>query len=150
TGAGEMGNWGVHILDDVRNVVFLDKVAMPAHVIGGGARAAWDDAGETPNVHFAQFDADGVPVVIALTNLPAEPGGDRSPRRPGPGSGYLAYCEGGRLEGQRASAKAFDNNGKLIREFRGDSGMSHPQRNFLAAVEKQDASILNAPPLIGH
>ena len=26
TGSGEMGNWGVHVLDDVRNNVFQDKV----------------------------------------------------------------------------------------------------------------------------
>ena len=24
TGSGEMGNWGVHVLDDARNNVFLD------------------------------------------------------------------------------------------------------------------------------
>jgi hypothetical protein len=29
TGSGEMGNWGVHVLDDLRNNVFLDKVNLP-------------------------------------------------------------------------------------------------------------------------
>jgi hypothetical protein len=29
TGSGEMGNWGVHVLDDLRNNVFLDKVTLP-------------------------------------------------------------------------------------------------------------------------
>jgi predicted dehydrogenase len=149
TGAGEMGNWGVHILDDVRHTVLLDAVTLPQRIIGGGARAAWDDAGETPNLHFAQFDADGVPVVISLCNLPARPGGDRSPKHSGPGSGYIVYCEGGRLEGQRGGGAAFDRDGQLIREFKGDSGMGHHQQNFIDAVRNRDSSILNASGTVG-
>ena len=42
TGSGEMGNWGVHVLDDVRNVVFRDSVAVPRRIIGGGGRVVWD------------------------------------------------------------------------------------------------------------
>ena len=34
TGSGEMGNWGVHVLDDVRNVVFQDSVALPRRISG--------------------------------------------------------------------------------------------------------------------
>ena len=56
TGSGEMGNWGVHVLDDARNNVFLDKVKLPSRVMGGGGRVAWNDAGDTPNVHFCYFD----------------------------------------------------------------------------------------------
>ncbi|MCC6492199.1 MAG: hypothetical protein IT424_04175 [Pirellulales bacterium] len=122
---------------------------MPSRILGGGARVAWDDAGETPNLHCAHFDAGDVPVVIALCNLPATPGGDRSPKRPGPGSGYIAYCEGGRLEGQRGGAAAFDHDGKLIRRFQGDGGMGRHQQNFIDAVRKQDHAILNASATIG-
>lgn len=45
TGAGEMGNWGVHIIDDVRNVVFQDEVAFPRRVVTAGGRFGWHDAG---------------------------------------------------------------------------------------------------------
>ncbi len=38
TGSGEMGNWGVHVLDDARNNVFLDKVTLPRRIMGGGGR----------------------------------------------------------------------------------------------------------------
>ena len=69
TGNGEMGNWGVHVLDDVRNNIFLDTVSLPKKVMGGGGRVAWDDAGETPNAHFAYFDTGTIPVVIGLSNL---------------------------------------------------------------------------------
>jgi hypothetical protein len=145
-----MGNWGVHVLDDVRNNVFQDKVALPRRVLGGGGRVVWNDAGETPNIHFAYFDTGSIPVVIALTNLTAGPGERRSPKHPGPGSGYIAYCEGGRLEGQRRRAVAFDKSGKVMKKFSGNSGDGIHQRNFIDAVRKRDASILNSDVEVGH
>jgi hypothetical protein len=150
TGSGEMGNWGVHVLDDLRNNVFLDKVSLPRRILGGGGRVSWNDAGETPNVHFVHFDTGTIPVVIALSNLPAEPGSSERPDHPGPGSGYIAYCEGGRLEGQRRRAAAFDVDGKKIREFSGNSGRGVHQQNFIEAVRNRDSSILNSDAQTGH
>ena len=115
TGSGEMGNWGVHVLDDLRNNVFQDKVVLPKRIFGGGGRVAWNDAGNTPNVHFVYFDTGSIPVVIGLTNLTGGPSERRSPKHAGPGSGYIAYCEGGRLEGQRGRAVAFDKDGKEVK-----------------------------------
>jgi predicted dehydrogenase len=149
TGSGEMGNWGVHVLDDVRNVVFRDSVAVPRRILGGGGRVVWDDAGETPNVHVVAFDTGTLPVVIGLSNLPAGPDNAKPPNVPGPGSGYIVYGEGGRLEGQRGSAKAYDKEGKILKEFRGDSGAGH-QANFVDAVLKRDANLLNAEVQVGH
>lgn len=149
TGSGEMGNWGVHVLDDCRNNVFQDKVALPRRIMGGGGRVAWNDAGNTPNAHFAYFDADGIPVVIGLSNLRAHAKADRGPKHPGPGSGYIAYCEGGRLEGQRGRAAAFDNDGKLIQKFPSGGGTSH-QENFIEAVRTRDRSIQNAEIALGN
>ena len=149
TGSGEMGNWGVHILDDVRNNVFQDSVTLPQKIFGGGGRISWHDAGDTPNVHFAYLDTGSIPVVIALTNLADKPGSKKSPVYPGPKSGYVAYCEGGRFEGQRGRGAAYDADGKLIRKFKGDEGKYH-QRNFIEAVTAQDSSMLNAPIEMGH
>ncbi|QDU61787.1 Inositol 2-dehydrogenase [Planctomycetes bacterium Pan216] len=150
TGSGEMGNWGVHVLDDVRNNVFQDRVKLPKKIIGGGGRVVYGDAGNTPNVHFTYFDTDDIPVVIGLSNLPAKPGakGKAAPH-PGPGSGYVVYCEGGRFEGHRGGASAYDENGKLIQKFKGDSGKRH-QQNFVDAVRKRDRSLLNAEIQVGH
>ncbi len=150
TGSGEMGNWGVHVLDDLRNNVFLDKVTLPKRIMGGGGRVVWDDAGDTPNVHFVYFDTGSIPTVIGLTNLPAAPGQKKSPKRPGPGSGYVAYCEGGRLEGQRGSAVAYDSDGKVIKRFKGTSGRGAHQQNFLDAVREGNPALLNAEVQIGH
>ncbi|MEL7498845.1 MAG: Gfo/Idh/MocA family oxidoreductase [Planctomycetota bacterium] len=150
TGSGEMGNWGVHILDDVRNNVFQDKVTLPKRVFGGGGRISWNDAGESPNVHFAFFDTGSIPVVIALSNLAEAPGGKKSPKHPGPGSGYIVYCEGGRLEGQRGKAVAFDRDGKKLKEFKGNRGDGIHQANFIKAVQQQKPEMLNADVAVGH
>lgn len=149
TGSGEMGNWGVHVLDDVRNNVFQDSVALPQRILGGGGRIAWNDAGQTPNVHFAYFDTGSIPVVIGLSNLPGTPGTKKSPEHPGPSSGYVAYCEGGRLEGRRGKAVAYDSDGKVVKEFSGNGSVIH-QANFIEAVRKQDSSILNAEVSVGN
>ncbi len=150
TGSGEMGNWGVHVLDDCRNIVFRDQVNLPRRVLGGGGRVVWNDAGETPNIHFVYFDTPQIPVVIGLTNLTAGPGSDRSPQQPGPGSGYIAYCEGGKLEGMRGRAVAFDADGNKIKDFRGNSGNVTHQQNFIDAVRAHDRSLLNAEVEVGH
>lgn len=149
TGSGEMGNWGVHVLDDVRNNVFQDSVTTPKRIFGGGGRVLWNDAGETPNVHFVYFDTGSIPVVIGISNLRAKPDSRKSWEMPGPGSGYVAYCEGGRLEGQRGSARAIDREGKVVRAFKGDSGKAH-QQNFIDAIRANDSSILNADVQVGH
>lgn len=149
TGSGEMGNWGVHVLDDVRNVVFRDSVQVPRRILGGGGRMVWNDAGQSPNVHAVAFDTGSIPVVIGLSNLPDAPDGKKSPDFPGPGSGYVVYCQAGRLEGQRGSAKAYDLDGKLIKEFKGNGGSSH-QANFIEGVRTRKAELLNADVQVGH
>lgn len=150
TGSGEMGNWGVHVLDDLRNNVFQDSVSLPKRIFGGGGRVGLNDAGNTPNVHFVHFDTGSIPVVIGLSNLPAAPGEKKSPQHPGPNSGYVAYAEGGRFEGQRGGGAAYDADGKQIRKFKGNSGLREHKENFIAALRSRDASSLNADVAVGN
>ncbi len=150
TGSGEMGNWGVHVLDDCRNIVFQDSVNLPQRICGGGGRVVWNDAGNTPNVHFVYFDTGSIPVVIGLANITAGPNAKGSPAHPGPGSGYIVYCEGGRYEGQRGRGAAFDKDGKEIKKFRGNSGDRLHQQNFVDAVRADDPTMLNTDVEVGH
>lgn len=150
TGAGEMGNWGVHIVDDVRNNIFRDQVAFPKRVAAAGGRFAWHDAGNTPNIHFAILDTGTIPVVIGLSNIAASADNKKPPRCAGPGSGYIAFCEGGRLEGERGKAKFFDVDGKVIKEVRGTDGMGIHQQNFIDAIRNNSPGTLNAPVEVGH
>ena len=150
TGSGEMGNWGVHIMDDVRNNIFLDKVAMPKKIFGGGGRIAWNDAGQTPNVHFTYIDTGEIPVVVGLSNLPDTPGGKNSAKHFGPKSGYVAHCEGGKYLGERGKGVAIDNDGKVIRKFKGNSGSVVHPANFCEAVIANDPTMLNANVEVGN
>jgi predicted dehydrogenase len=149
TGCGEMGNWGVHVLDDARNNGLLDKPKMPKRVMAGGGRFVWNDAGETPNVHFAYYDTGSIPVLLGLSNLPAAPGEKKSLNFRGATSGYVIHCEGGYYSGQRGKGAAYDKDGKKIKDFKGNSGSGH-QQNFLDALKKRDRSVLNAEIALGN
>lgn len=149
TGSGEMGNWGVHVLDDVRNVVFQDQVTLPKRIVAGGGRVAWNDAGNTPNVHFAYFDTGKIPTYIGLSNLPAKPGTKETLKYRGVTTGYFVQCEGGYYMGRRGGGDAYDSAGKKIRSFSGRAGSSHAQ-NFIDAIRTRDASMLKAEIKVGH
>jgi predicted dehydrogenase len=142
TGSGEMGNWGVHILDDIRNMLF-DKCTLPLRVAAGGGRVAWDDGGETPNVHIVYFDTGIVPVIFSLSNLPLKTGVRSEPHFRGIRSGFVIQFEDGYYAGGRNGGWAYDNDGKRIQQFAGDGGGAHA-RNFINAMRSRDISTLNA------
>ena len=147
TGNGELGNWGVHVLDDAVNVVLRDEVPFPKRLAAGGGRVVWKDAGETPNVVFACYDTGSVPILFGLSNLPD--GDKKGLKIDNMGTGYVIHCEDGYYAGGRGKGAAFDLKGKQIREFKGDSGKGHP-RNFVDAVKAHDRKLLNAEVQIGH
>ncbi|MFM7205411.1 MAG: Gfo/Idh/MocA family protein [Planctomycetaceae bacterium] len=150
TGNGESANWGVHVLDDVRNVVFRDAVTLPSAVTCGGGRVVWNDAGQTPNLMFAALQAGDVPVVFAMSNLPARPGAKEPLQFEDTQSGYIVHCEGGSYHGRRGGGVALDRSGAVIRQFSGTSGGAEHYRNFFDAVRARDAAVLNADVAVGH
>ncbi len=150
TGSGEMGNWGIHILDDVRNVVFKDLASIPEKIVAAAERVAWRDAGDTPNLQFVVMSAGKVPVVISLCNLTDEQIDNSSLGTHGPATGYVAFCQNGRLEGQRGQATAYDKQGTIIREFKGNTGEGMHRKNFLDAIRNNNASEISASVQQGH
>ena len=163
TGNGEMGNWGVHILDDIRNVAYLDKVTTPTRVAVAGGRVAWNDAADTPNVQYALFETDTFPTLITISNLPMTPTAkpNKKGKKPGwsvragkpidgPVSGYMVVCEGGYYLGQRQKGRAVDLEGKTIREFEGGDIVPLHVQNFIDSVRARDVSMLNASVENGH
>lgn len=144
TGNGELGNWGPHIIDDLRNIVFRDKISMPKRVLAGGGRYGWDDAGETPNTHFLYIDTGDIPVVMDIHNMPRQKGmkaGDVYMRRRT--SAFLVIeCEGGYYAGSRGGGSAHDLNGKVIQRFKGDGGGGHAA-NFISAMRSRKTADLN-------
>lgn len=145
TGNGELGNWGPHILDDLRNVVFRDRIRLPRRVLAGGGRFGWNDAGETPNTHFLYIDTGEVPVIMDVHNLPRQKG-MKAPdiyRRRRTSAFLIIECEGGYYAGGRGGGSAHDPSGKVIRKFKGDGGATHAA-NFIAAVRSRQTADLKA------
>jgi predicted dehydrogenase len=150
TGNGECANWGVHVLDDVRNVAFQDACSLPTSVTCGGGRVVWNDAGQTPNLMFARLEAAGVPVVFALSNLPRTPGAKEPLQFEDTQSGYIVNSAGGSYHGRRGGGTALDRDGKIVREFKGTTGGREHYQNFFAAVRARDPQVLNAETVVGH
>jgi len=151
TGNGEMGNWGPHITDDCRNVVFRDRIGLPLRCIAGGGRLAWDDGGDTPNTHFAYIDTGDVPVIFDVHNLPFKAGekrGDVYQKRRSRGF-LIIECENGYYAGGRGGGAAYDPEGKKIKGFSGNAGGGHAE-NFIKAVRSRRRDDLNADILQGH
>lgn len=148
TGNGEMGNWGVHVLDDAVNVVLRDRCPFPKRIAAAGGRMVWNDAGNTPNVGFAIYDTGSIPVLFGLSNLADGPK-SKELSFAGVGSGYVIHCDGGYYAGGRGGGAAYDQQGKRIRKFKGDSGKAH-QGNFVEAVLSHDRGKLNTEVEIGH
>ena len=99
------------------NVAWISAttLSLPKRIFGGGGRISWNDAGQSPNVHFAYFDTGSIPVVIALTNLAEKPGAKKSPKQPGPNSGYIVYCEGSWLAIGINDLRAYDlDTGQIL------------------------------------
>jgi predicted dehydrogenase len=148
-GDGEMANWGIHYMDDMRHILGWKDI--PTKVIAAGNRFAWDDNGQTPNMHFALFDYDGVKVVVDIRNLP-------DPKRHGGKSGalYLDRREGNYIQCENASVRisrggggAYDKDGNRIYQYKGDGGAAHAQ-NFINALRSGRREDLNAEIEVGH
>ncbi|QDU57753.1 Gfo/Idh/MocA family protein [Aeoliella mucimassa] len=149
TGNGEMGNWGVHVMDDALNVAFKDQLGWPSAVTSAGMRAVWDDAGNTPNIQVAQYENEVLPLTYIMSNVVPFKQLMKGADYKGFNTGYTVFCEGGRYEGTRGQGRFVDNDGKEIKKLSGGSGNRH-QRGFLDAVRSRKLDDLAAEVAIGH
>ncbi|WP_442482046.1 Gfo/Idh/MocA family oxidoreductase [Aeoliella sp. SH292] len=150
TGNGEMGNWGVHVLDDVLNVALADKAGYPSAVHSAAVRAGWRDAGNTPNIQVAWYENNTLPVQMIMSNVVPAGALKQATDFIGFDTGYTVFGEGGKFCGSRGRWRAIDNDGKVIAEKGGSAGDGIHQRNFLDAVLSRDRSTLNAEVETGH
>jgi hypothetical protein len=67
TGNGELGNWGIHLLDGAREVA---GQGMPKSVLSIGGRFGYDDDGQTPNTQITFFDYEPLPIIYEMRALP--------------------------------------------------------------------------------
>ena len=148
-GDGETGNWGPHYVDDLRNLLGWDDV--PDNVVAAGNRFAWDDNGQTPNVHLALFEHRGVKVVLDIRNLtdPAGPGGEAGALYRDMRGGNYIHCEQGVIRFARGGGSATGHDGEPIKQYAGDGGASH-EGNFIDAIRAGDRTQLNCEIAEGH
>ena len=148
-GDGEMGNWAIHYLDDLFNLGI--RPGMPRRMVAAGNRFVWDDDGQTPNMHLALFDWDGLPVVVDIRNLP-DPKRPEGKRAGGKGGavfmkrrgGNVIMCEGAEIRIARGGGKSFDRKtGDEIKHYPGTGGSGHDV-NFIEALQSGDRNHLHA------
>jgi predicted dehydrogenase len=171
TGNGDLGNQGIHEMDQAR--WFLGYQTLSRRVMSVGARLGYDDDGETPNTQLVWHVYDGPPILFEVRGLPkakafqADPAvwskSMDSPAGFGGGRavGVSIECEGGKLiidEGGR-TLLAMDSESKVIKHFeRNDPqhgiGWSKGDRlifrNWEAVMRSRKWADLSADILEGH
>ena len=154
-GNGELGNWGIHLLDGCRMAA---GGGLPRHAISIAGRFGYQDDGQTPNTQIVYFDYQPAPVLFELRGLPKNKsfltsttpdfwGKDAMDTYLGISIGKVIHCEHGYVVGSTTSHAAFDLGGKRIREFKPTTPeLGH---NFIQAVRSRRAGDLAADILDG-
>ncbi len=151
TGAGDMGNQGIHQMDIAR--WFLGEAKIAPRTISIGGRVGYDDAGNTANTQIVYHDYEAAPLIFETRGLPKSKeaqknwGGSMDNYR-GSQIGVIVQCENGYVViPSYTQATAFDNDGKQLQSWNG--GGDH-YANFLKAVKSRKRTDLNADIVEGH
>lgn len=157
-GNGELGNWGIHLLDGCRMAA---GGGLPRHVMSIGGRFGYEDDGQTPNTQIVFFDYQPAPIVFEMRGLPRDKsfhmkggvgkeswGDNCMDTFQGISVGKVIHCEKGYVAGSTSQHTAFDREGRQIKTFQPTT----PElgRNFIDAVRSRRAGDLAADILDGH
>jgi hypothetical protein len=152
TGNGDLGNMGIHAMDGCRWA--LRQNSLPKRAISIGARLGYDDDGETPNTMISLLDYEPAPIIFEVRGLPRNESSRKSDwvknrRRSmddfrGIQTGFLVQCEGGYVK----DGAAFDNQGKLIKEF--TRQRPDCKENFISVVRNRKKDELLTDAREGH
>ena len=152
TGNGEMGNNGIHVIDQCR--WGLQQNQLPPRVLSLGGRFGALDTAETPNTQIAFFEYQPAPLICEVRNLRVPTSTQGIGKFRNATGGIVIDCEGGYLAGDGSGAALFEPSGRQIKELprpskADDLEVAH-MTNFLAAVRSRKASALAADALQGH
>jgi len=136
---GLMTDWGVHMLD---YALIGMKVSDPKSVMAAGGKFAYpDDAAETPDTLTTVFEFDGFNIQWEHAN-----GIDQGPQRRGNGVSFIG--NNGTLVVDRGGWEVIPEGDRMEavpRQKAQDNGLDKHMENFVEAIRKKDAGILNAP-----
>lgn len=146
TGNGDVGNQGIHQMDVAR--WFLNEPGLPRSTLSIGGRLGYVDDGDTPNTQVVIHDYPTAPLIFEVRGLPAKTGVADMDKYRNVAIGNIVDCEGGSVvTSTYFAATAYDREGKVIKEFRGqDTHMA----NFIDVVRSRKTVDLRGPIEEGH
>ena len=140
-GTGDLGNDGVHRIDYCRYVMGLDT--FPDAISASGGKFFFDDDQQWPDTQMVTYDYPGHVIQYEMRLW-------SKPKLFGAGEGAVIYGENGWMQLTNTSWKAFDADGKVMKEGSSDSGQTAHVRNFLDAVRSRKRESLNQEIYSGH
>lgn len=140
-GTGDLGNDGVHRIDHCRYVMGLDT--FPEAISSSGGKYFFDDDQQWPDTLFVTYDYPGRILQYEMRLWSKS-------KLFGAGEGAAIYGENGWMLLTNSSWKAYDPEGKIIREGNSDGGQQAHVRNFLDAVKSRKRESLNQEIYSGH
>jgi predicted dehydrogenase len=148
TGNGDIGNQGVHEMDQCRWV--LGQQTLPERVFAFGGRFGYDDDATTPNTEIAIYDYKPAPLIFEVRGLPNKKGSTAMDAyRNQVRIGLVVQCENGYYSAGENGGWAYDNDDKKIKQFT-QRGQRDHQANFIKAVRSRKQEDIVAPILDGH
>jgi len=142
---------GIHFMDACRWAGGYRQ--LPPHVVSVGGRFGYDDDGQTPNTMITFFDYP-VPIIFEVRGLPKNAALRQGNWGRNPNQtmdfyrdvrlGAIIECEGGVIRDKAA----YDNSGKLIKEFTRQRVST--EQNFIDCVRSRKADELLTDATEGH
>ena len=147
TGCGDIGNQGIHQMDIARWALGYEDLSPRVLSIGG--RFGYQDDANTANTQIVIHDYP-IPLIFEVYGLPMKAGMKEVTHYKGVRTGNIIHCEGGYFScGHDGSGKAYDKDGKVIKEFSAEGVGAH-QDNFIAAVRSRKIEDLHSDIEGGH
>lgn len=140
-GTGDLGNDGVHRIDYCRYVMGLET--FPEAISSSGGKFYFKDDQQWPDTLFVTYDYPGQILQYEMRLW-------SKPKLFGAGEGAVIYGENGWLLLTNTSWKAYDADGKVVKEGQSDVGQQAHVRNFLDAVKSRKRESLNQEIYSGH
>ena len=147
TGNGDIGNQGIHEVDEARWA--LGDPKLPSRVISIGGRFGYVDDAETANTQIVFFDYKPAPLIFEVRGLPRKKDDKAMDNYRTIRIGVVVQCEKGYFAAGEGGGWIYDNDGNRIQQFAGSGGGGHHQ-NFIDAVRSRKVSDLNADVEVGH
>lgn len=151
TGNGDIGNQGIHEMDQARWL--LGEPLLAPRVFSFGGRFVYDDDATTPNTLVSVFDYKTAPLIFEVRGLPRS-NKDARPimdvYKPGDVRiGVVIRCEDGYFASGNNGGWVYDNDNKKVRQFTQEGAGRH-MANFIQAVRSRKQEDVTAPILEGH